>query len=136
LFIVVPLLELAALIWIGRHVGALPTIAGVLLVGVVGAALVRYQAVRIWGAVGNRLSQGVTPEAELIDGLLVLVAGVLLLTPGLLTDIAAILLLVPFVRKFVRRWVSDYFRKRFVVQREDKGEIIDAEWREVKSEER
>ncbi len=133
LFVVVPLVELAILIWIGQWIGAWATIGAVILIGATGAWLAKHQGLRTWSRLRESLSKGAMPGTELLDGLLILIAAVLLITPGVLTDIAALLLFVPAVRTFLKRRLTEYFRKRIgVVERRDGPEIVDAQWREVK----
>ena len=109
LFVVVPLVELAVLIWIGQWIGAWTTIGAVILIGAAGAWLAKHQGLRTLNRVRESLSRGGVPGAELLDGLLILIAAVLLVTPGVLTDIAALLLFVPAVRTFLKRRLTDYF---------------------------
>ena len=101
LFVLVPLAELALLVWIGRHVGLVPTVALVVGTGILGAVLARWQGMAAWRRFRAATGAGRLPHREILDGLLVLVAGSVLLTPGLLTDIAGFLLLVPAVRRRV-----------------------------------
>ena len=133
LFVVLPLMELAVLIWIGQWIGAGTTIGAVILIGAVGAWLAKHQGVRTWSRVRARLAKGAMPGAELLDGLLILIAAVLLITPGVLSDAAALLLFVPAVRKLLKRQLTAYFRKRIgVVEGHEGFEFVKAEWREVK----
>lgn len=98
LFLGVPLLELAILVKLGTMVGFWPTIALVLVTGTAGAVLARSQGARVLRAIQAEMAAGRIPAAHLVDGLLVLVGGIVLLTPGLLTDIAGLLLLFPPTR--------------------------------------
>lgn len=98
LFIGVPLLELAILVKLGTLVGFWPTIALVLVTGTIGAMLARSQGARVLRAIRAEMAAGRMPAAHLVDGLLVLVGGIVLLTPGLLTDVAGLLLLFPPTR--------------------------------------
>ena len=107
LFVVVPLVELAILIWIGQWIGAWTTIGAVILIGATGAWLAKHQGLRTWSRIHESLSQGVMPGGELLDGLLLLIAAVLLITPGVLTDLVALLLFVPAVRTFLKRRLTD-----------------------------
>lgn len=102
LFVGVPLLELAILVKLGTMVGFWPTIALVLVTGTVGAVLARSQGARVLRAIQAEMAAGRMPAAHLVDGLLVLVGGIVLLTPGLLTDIAGLLLLFPPTRARLR----------------------------------
>jgi len=98
LFVVLPWLELVVLIRLWRQVGLLSATAVVLGTGVLGAWLARQQGVRAWGAVRLALREGRLPSHEIVEAVLVLAAGLLLITPGLLTDAVGFLLLLPWVR--------------------------------------
>lgn len=98
LFTLVPLVELAVLIRIGTLFGFAPTLLLVIGTGVTGAWLARREGLRSWRAVQEELTAGRMPGEELVHGLLILVAGVVLITPGVFTDLAGILLLVRPVR--------------------------------------
>lgn len=103
LFTVVPVVELVLLIEIGSLVGTLYTVALILGTGALGAALARAQGLRVLREVQAEFGQGRLPAASLIDGLLILLAGALLLTPGVLTDALGFACLTPFFRKQIRR---------------------------------
>lgn len=109
LFTVVPLIELYFLIKIGGYLGALNTIVLILTAAFLGAVLVRWEGLRILHQISHTLAQGLVPAEEVVDGLLVFAAGVLLITPGVLTDFLALFLLFPFTRRLFKLWV----RKRF-----------------------
>ena len=115
LFTLVPLVELALLIWISQYTGLLFTISLVILTGVVGAWLAREQGLRCWREVHRQLSQGQVPAEPLLDGLMILVAGAVLITPGVLTDLVGFALLVPPIRGLVRRYLAARFRAHIVV---------------------
>jgi len=115
LFVAVPLVELALLVWIGKRVGLAPTVALVVVTGVLGAALARRAGLAAWTRFRAALAAGRPPHREIVEGLLVLVAGAVLLTPGLLTDVAGFLLLVPAVRLRVARWIGRRVTGRFVL---------------------
>ena len=108
-FTLIPLVELYLLIRIGALFGAGVTILIVLLTGVIGTYLARQQGFQVWLRIQRSMQQGVFPADELIDGLLVFVAGLLLITPGVLTDALGFLLLIPFTRLFFRRWLMNRF---------------------------
>lgn len=105
LFTVVPLVELALLLWLAEHTGWRFTIALVLVTGVVGAVLARWQGFRCWQTVQRRMHQGELPTAALLDGPMILIAGALLVTPGVLTDLVGFALLTPPVRRVIRQWL-------------------------------
>ncbi len=108
-FTVVPLVELYFLIKIGGYIGALNTILLIIGTAFVGAFLARLEGIRTIRQISHNLSQGIVPAEEMVDGLLILVGGILLITPGVLTDLFALFLLIPFTRTHFKRWL----RKKF-----------------------
>ncbi len=108
-FTLIPIAELYLLITVGSHIGVMPTIALVLLTGVAGAWLARMQGMATMLRVRQSLQQGVMPAEELLDAFIILAAGVVLLTPGFLTDIAGLLLLIPYTRNAFKRWLRRTF---------------------------
>lgn len=100
-FTVVPLVELYLLIGIGRQVGALPTLGLVLVTGLVGAWLAKREGRRVIRSWRAATAQGRLPEDGILSGALVLVGGVLLVTPGVITDGVGFLLLIPVTRRFI-----------------------------------
>jgi UPF0716 protein FxsA len=106
LFTAIPIVELYILIRIGQVIGALPTIAIVLVTGIVGAGLARQQGYRVWYEIQAQMQQGIFPADRLIDGLLLVVAGAVLITPGVLTDVLGFAILIPFTRAPIRQWVK------------------------------
>lgn len=112
LFLVVPFAELAVLIAVGDRIGVPETLLLMVAMSAVGAVMAKRQGLRILRAVQQRVERGEVPGRELLDGLLVLVAAALLLTPGLLTDAFGILLLLPPVRAGVRTLVRRVLERR------------------------
>ncbi|MFO7587377.1 MAG: FxsA family protein [Gemmatimonadota bacterium] len=108
LFTVVPLLELWLLLRIGDLVGLGPTLGLVVLTGAVGAWLARHEGARAWRAVQEQLAAGRLPGRELLEAVLVLVAGIVLITPGVITDALGLGLLV----RPVRARVAERIRRR------------------------
>lgn len=102
LFIVVPLVELALLVQVGRWVGVLPTVALVAVTGLLGIILVRREGTRTLRRIEAELQAGRLPHGALMDGAALLVAGAFLMTPGVLTDILAFALLIPGTRRLIR----------------------------------
>jgi UPF0716 protein FxsA len=112
LFTLVPLIELFLLIEIGRRIGFPATIGLVLGTGVLGAWLARREGLKTLQRVQAEWREGRVPTQALVDGILILIAGAVLLTPGLLTDLAGFFLLLPFGRRVVGRAAVDFFRRR------------------------
>lgn len=111
LFTVVPLIELALLIKLGNVIGLWPTIFIVIATGVLGAALARSQGTQVISAIRAEVTEGRLPTESLINGLLILVGGVVLLTPGLLTDLLGFSLLIPFTRNWFKKELRNKLRK-------------------------
>jgi UPF0716 protein FxsA len=109
LFVLVPLLELYILIKIGGYLGAFQTVALVILTAVLGALLARFEGLRTLQQIRQSLAQGIVPAEEMLDGVLIFVGGILLITPGVLTDLFALVLLIPYTRTIFKRWL----RRRF-----------------------
>jgi UPF0716 protein FxsA len=105
LFIGVPLLDMVTIVMLGRAIGFWGTLALIIVCGATGTALARSQGTHVWRAIQRDLAEGRPPSYGLLDGLMVLVAGALLITPGFLTDIAGLLLLLPPVREVVKRQI-------------------------------
>ena len=122
LFIVVPLIELALLLWLAEFKGWQLTLGLVIVTGIVGSVLARTQGWRTWRRIQQELSQGQMPGASLIDAAMIFVAGALLLTPGVLTDLFGFSLLLPGCRRFYRRRILAYFKSRFTVQQVGPGQ--------------
>ncbi|MBW3668631.1 MAG: FxsA family protein [Actinobacteria bacterium] len=112
LFLVVPFAELFVLLQVGRVIGALETIGLLVLVSIAGAWLVKREGIGVLRRAEERLRQGGVPGRELVDGVMILFAGALLLTPGFLTDIVGILLLLPPVRAALRSSVVRWLKLR------------------------
>ena len=110
LFIAVPLIEVLILIQLGSLFGFWPTIFLVIGTGIVGAYLAKLHGLSIWNQIQEDLNAGRMPADKLVDGLLILIGGIVLLTPGLLTDILGILLLIPYTRNFFKRFAKSKFK--------------------------
>ncbi len=115
LFILVPVIELALLIEIGKRVGLLPTLGLIVVTGIAGAALARQQGLGILERLRSEMGRGALPTDTLVDGALVLMAAAVLLTPGVLTDAFGFLCLIPASRKIIRkglkRWLGSLARR-------------------------
>ncbi len=98
LFICVPIIEIGLFIQVGGFLGLWPTIALVLVTAFAGASLVRSQGIATLMSVQGRLQQGEMPAQQIIEGVMLAVAGVLLLTPGFMTDALGMLVLLPAPR--------------------------------------
>lgn len=102
LFIVVPAAELALLIEVGSRIGTLPTLALILGTGILGASLARWQGLAVLATIRQELQQGRVPAGPIVDGVIILIAAAVLITPGLLTDAFGFLCLIPVTRRLIK----------------------------------
>ncbi len=114
LFLVVPLVELYLIIQVGELIGALKTIAVLILMGIVGGWLMKREGVGVLRRVRTQLQRGQVPARELVDGFLILFGGALMLAPGFLTDLLGLSLLVPPLRAMVRATLARRLQQRVV----------------------
>lgn len=117
LFLVVPLAELYVIIQVGHVFGALNTVALLIVVSAVGAWLVKREGISVWRRFQRQIESGAVPGREIADGVMILFAGALLLSPGFLTDIFAVFLLLPPVRAVLRSTVLGRIARRTGIQR-------------------
>lgn len=114
LFFIVPFIEIWLLIKVGGVIGALPTILLVVLTAVLGAFLLRQQGLATLLRFQQNLQSGQLPATELMEGVILLIGGVLLMTPGFFTDAMGFLCLLPFSRKLILKFLLS--RNRLFVQ--------------------
>jgi len=112
IFIFVPLMELYILIEAGRIIGLGATIGLIMLTGTAGAWLARSQGLEILRKIQEETSQGQMPAITMIDGALVLVGGLMLLTPGFFTDVLGFSFLVPATRDIWRKTLTSWLEKQ------------------------
>jgi UPF0716 protein FxsA len=115
-FLAAPLVEIMLFIEIGSRLGTWMTLFIVVLTAVLGASLAHREGLKTWWRLQEKLLQGHIPDEELLDGGLVLLAGVLLLTPGFLTDTIGFLLLYTKTRHVVKRWLRRRLNQRWRMQ--------------------
>ena len=132
LFVTVPLLELYLLIHVGGLIGIIPTIAICIATAVIGAALMRYQGLQTLTRVQAKLSQGELPALDMLEGAILLLCGLLLLTPGFFTDAIGFLCLVPKLRRIIATAILKHMLNRGTVSgRADRSITIEGEfWEE------
>lgn len=103
----IPLLEIAVFVVVGSQIGVLPTLGLVLLTAVAGTILLRIQGFGLLARVRHTLDAGRMPGRDLVHGVMIMIAGVLLLTPGFVTDALGFLLFVPAIRDIGWRFLRD-----------------------------
>lgn len=110
MFLLVPVAEVVLFIVVGSRIGVPLTAALVVLTALIGAGLVTRQGRTTLEEARNELAAGTVPARQLAHGVMILIAGALLLTPGFLTDAVGFGLLIPAVREVLRRFVLRRFR--------------------------
>ena len=116
-FTIIPIIEIYLLIEIGSIFGALTAITLVILTGFLGAFMARMQGLQTLFRIQESLREGRMPSSDLLDALLIVIAGVVLLTPGFLTDSAGLLLLIPPTRNSIKYWLSRQIELRYISKR-------------------
>lgn len=111
LLLAIPLLEIAVFVVVGQEIGLLATLALVLATAIAGSILLRIQGFGVMARVQKTLHEGRVPGRELVHGLMILIAGILLLTPGFVTDTLGFLLFIPAIRD--AGWA--FLRSRIVI---------------------
>jgi len=114
--VAIPIAEITVLIEVGGVIGTWPTVALVVLTAVLGTALIRWQGMAVLAEVRRGLDEGRPPLAAAVDGLFLLLAGALLLTPGFLTDTLGFLCLIPPLRHWVARAAMRWLLRHGEVQ--------------------
>jgi UPF0716 protein FxsA len=115
LFIVLPIAEIYVIIKVGEAIGVLPTIALLIVDGLVGAALARSQGRAAWARFNQAIAEGRIPAREVFDGAMIILGGAFLLAPGFITDVIGLLLVIPFTRAIFRGITARLARRRVVV---------------------
>jgi UPF0716 protein FxsA len=130
LMIVVPLVDLLVLLKVATIIEFIPTVVMVIVTGLVGHTLFKKQGMQILRSIQAELSQGRMPGDKIVSGVIVLVGGVLLMTPGFLTDIVGLLFLIPGFRRIMKSYLNKKFseaiqRGTFTVHNVHKDDYID-----------
>lgn len=111
LFTLVPVLELALLVWLGQQIGFWPTVGLIAGTALLGSYLAHREGLSVLARFRARVGSGAMPGDELTDGIIILIAGALLLTPGVLTDVVGFLGLFPPTRAVIKRIVTRRFQR-------------------------
>lgn len=111
LLIIVPAAEIGVFLIAGNWIGVWPTVAIILLTGILGAYLAKKQGLEALKKAQEQLKYGQMPGNAILDGICILTGGIMLLTPGFITDAAGFLLLAPPSKSFVKRLIINGIRK-------------------------
>lgn len=122
-------IEVTVLIAVGHAIGVLATIGLLILASLVGAVLLRCEGARTLRAFADAVRTRRPPHRELVDGMLIATAGVLIVLPGFVSDVVGLLLLLPPTRALVRqrmlRSASLHTPARFMPGAVVEGEVVD-----------
>ncbi|MEM8540205.1 MAG: FxsA family protein [Pseudomonadota bacterium] len=110
LLLIIPLLEIAAFVVIGGEIGVFYTLALIVVTAIIGSILLRIQGFGLLAKIQADMNSGKVPARELVHGLMIMIAGVLLLTPGFVTDSCGFLLFVPPLRDAAWRVLKGRFK--------------------------
>lgn len=137
--LIIPFLEMYLLLEVGSFIGVIPTILLVMLTAFLGAALVRQQGFATWQRLQSSLAQGIMPAYELVEGLLLLIGGLLLLTPGFFTDALGLICLLPNTRTRIARYLVEHRlfsvmqpSSPFEAKRPAEQDVLEGEFRKEK----
>jgi UPF0716 protein FxsA len=118
IFMLVPVVEMWILIEVGGWIGALPTIALVVLTATLGLSLLKRQGLSTLLSARRKMDEGSIPASELVSGVMIAVGGALLLTPGFVTDAVGFALLIPQTRQWLLFRLIDRYRDKIVIEGE------------------
>lgn len=124
-FLIVPALEIAVFIWVGGKIGPWWVALLILLTGVVGVALAKQQGTETLQRARQSIHRRIPPTEEILDGICIIVGGILLFTPGFITDVLGFLLIIPWTRKPFKTLVRLYIMKKIAKGR---GKIVYRDW--------
>jgi UPF0716 protein FxsA len=114
IFVVMTLLEIYVIVSVGESIGGFSTVLLVIITALIGSILLKQQGWSTMAKAQNAMANGQTPAFEMLEGVVILISGVLLLTPGFITDIIGLLGLIPFSRTyFIDRILSKNTAKMF-----------------------
>lgn len=121
LLVTIPVVEVYLLVKVGSFIGAIPTLLILVLISISGAWLLRKQGFVVLGRIQSELSQGRLPAGDLLDGAIIFIGGVLLITPGFFTDLLGFIALLPLTRSYIKRflgfWMQNWLsRKQFIIR--------------------
>ena len=118
-FTLIPLVEIYLLIKLGQNFGAITSIFLVIFTGILGAYLARMEGLRTLFRIQETMREGRMPGEELLDALLIAIAGLVLITPGFITDVVGFFLLFPFTRMLVKNWLKERMRAKSTFRDDD-----------------
>lgn len=104
-FLILSAAEIGVIVWAGGIIGPWWVAFLILFTGFLGVTIAKREGVETWRRAQLAIQNGQVPTQEIVDGISILVGGILLFSPGFLTDIAGFVLVLPFTRKFLRNYI-------------------------------
>ena len=130
-FILIPIIEISLFIEIGSNIGSFNTICLIFLTAIIGVYFVRQQGLSTFQRLANQIQKLETPIQTVGEGLVILLSGVLLITPGFFTDAIGFLGLIPFTRIFFIKLVATFILSRYGVYKKKADDTIEADYFEI-----
>ena len=131
IFILIPIIEISLFIEIGSNIGSFNTICLIFLTAIIGVYFVRQQGLSTFQRLANQIQKLETPIQTVGEGLVILLSGVLLITPGFFTDAIGFLGLIPFTRIFFIKLVATFILSRYGVYKKKADDTIEADYFEI-----
>ena len=130
-FILIPIIEISLFIEIGSNIGSFNTICLIFLTAIIGVYFVRQQGLSTFQRLANQIQKLETPIQTVGEGLVILLSGILLITPGFFTDTIGFLGLIPFTRIFFIKLVVTFILSRYGVYKKKADDTIEADYFEI-----
>ena len=130
-FILIPIIEISLFIEIGSNIGSFNTICLIFLTAIIGVYFVRQQGLSTFQRLANQIQKLETPIQTVGEGLIILLSGILLITPGFFTDTIGFLGLIPFTRIFFVKLVATFILSRYGVYKKKADDTIEADYFEI-----
>lgn len=130
-FILIPIIEISLFIEIGSNIGSFNTICLIFLTAIIGVYFVRQQGLSTFQRLANQIQKLETPIQTVGEGLVILLSGILLITPGFFTDTIGFLGLIPFSRIFFVKLVATFILSRYGVYKKKTDDTIEADYFEI-----
>lgn len=130
-FILIPIIEISLFIEIGSNIGSFNTICLIFLTAIIGVYFVRQQGLSTFQRLANQIQKLETPIQTVGEGLIILLSGILLITPGFFTDTIGFLGLIPFTRIFFVKLVATFILSRYGVYKKKTDDTIEADYFEI-----
>ncbi|HLR79083.1 MAG TPA: FxsA family protein [Bacillota bacterium] len=122
-FLIVPALEIGLLVWAGGKIGPWWVVALIILTGMAGVTIAKQQGVATWYQAKRDMYAGKVPTIHILNGICIFIGGVFLFTPGFITDIVGFILVLPWTRRFLIKYIQRLIKKMI-----DKHTIVFRKW--------